>query len=44
MIEIDKLFYSYIVKVWTGISFGSNKYRVVNVIAVWLCVQYYYKY
>jgi len=38
MLEMNKLFRGYIVKIWTGTNFGSNKYRMLNVIVVRLYV------
>ena len=41
MIGIAELFKGYIVKVWKGINFGLDKYKILNQVVVKMYVQYY---
>ena len=43
MIGMAKLFRRHIVKVWKGINFGLEKYKILNQVAVKISVQYYQK-
>ena len=41
IIQMKELFQGYIVKVWKGMNFGSEKYKIVNKEVVRHYIQYY---
>jgi len=41
MFGIQHLFCRYIIKVWQGTNFGSNKYHDINKIIIRNCIKFY---